>query len=204
MHCDVTKPDSVAAAVKFAADEYGRLDIMVNNAGVLLEAQMDVPTPLHETDVAVFDTTMAVNVRGVWLGMRYAIAQMLAQPAHPSGDRGWIINMSSIYGLVASKGTSSYSGSKGAVTSMTKAAALEYAAHKIHVNSIHPGYCETALLENLRGKHGVGVQDSWAQLHPWGRITWPEDVAKIAVFAAGDGVAFVTGHRKCLHLIWSG
>ncbi|KPI43183.1 putative oxido YxbG [Cyphellophora attinorum] len=194
--CDVTSPDNVAAAVTFTTESYGRLDILVNNAGVMLESFTTVPTLLHQTDVDLFDKTMAINVRGAWLGIKYATAQMLAQTPHSSGDRGWIINMSSVYGLVGGKYTTSYSASKGAVTSLTRASALEYAEHKIHVNSLHPGYCDTPLLEAVRRKYGgEQMEKAWAGMHPWGRITWPEDVAKMAVVLASEVAGFVTGQQ---------
>ncbi|ETN37826.1 uncharacterized protein HMPREF1541_07449 [Cyphellophora europaea CBS 101466] len=192
--CDVTKAESVEAAVKATASQYGRLDIMVNNAGVAIESH-SAPMPLHELPVSAFDTSYSVNIRGVWLGIKYAVTQMLAQPPHPSGDRGWIINMSSIYGLVASKYLSAYCTAKGAVTNLTRQAALEYAESKIHVNSIHPGYCDSPFLERSRQRHGGQIDEKWTAAHPWGRLAWPEDVAKMAVFLAGDGVAFVTGQR---------
>lgn len=72
----------------------------------------------------------------------------------------------------------------------------QYAPYKIHINSIHPGYCDTPFLEAARAQYGVGIDESWKALHPWGRLTWPEDVAKMAVFCAGNGVSFVTGHRE--------
>jgi NAD(P)-dependent dehydrogenase (short-subunit alcohol dehydrogenase family) len=121
---------------------------------------------------------------------------MLAQEPHSSGDRGWVINISSIYGLVGQPNTTCYSSSKGAVTNMTKAAALEYATDKIHINSIHPGYAETALLEGTKQKIGNEQATAWINsMHPWGRLAWPEDVAKMAVFLAGDGASYVTGSQ---------
>lgn len=200
VQCDVTKPETVEAAVKAAVAQYGRLDIMVNNAGIAMETEVASPltTPLHLTDVSVFDKTMAVNARGVWLGIKYAVGQMLEQPPHPSGDRGWIINISSIYGLVAGPGASAYCSSKGAVTNMTRASALEYAKDKIHINSIHPGFAETSLLESMKRNLGnEAATEHVASLHPWGRLAWPEDIAKMAVFLAGEGASFCTGSRKC-------
>ena len=200
VQCDVTKPETVEAAVKAAVAQYGRLDIMVNNAGIAMETEVASPltTPLHLTDVSVFDKTMAVNARGVWLGIKYAVGQMLEQPPHPSGDRGWIINISSIYGLVAGEGASAYCSSKGAVTNMTRASALEYAKDRIHINSIHPGFAETSLLESMKRNLGNEAATAHiASLHPWGRWAWPEDIAKMAVFLAGEGASFCTGSRKC-------
>ncbi|RMZ80788.1 hypothetical protein DV737_g2849, partial [Chaetothyriales sp. CBS 132003] len=165
VHCDVTKPESIEAAVKATVAQYGRLDIMVNNAGIAAETNLS--ERLHQTPVDNFDKTLAINTRGVWLGIKYAVSQMLAQAPHPSGDRGWIINVSSIYGLVGSPGLTSYCTSKGAVTNLTRAAALEYATDRIHINSLHPGFAETALLEPI--KAGMGSEQATkfiADLHP--------------------------------------
>ena len=119
---------------------------------------------------------------------------MLAQDPHPSGDRGWIINISSIYGLVGQPMTTPYCTSKGAVTNLTKSSALEYATDRIHINSIHPGYAETALLEPVKAAMGSEAATKYIKdMHPWGRLAWPEDVAKMAVFLAGEGASFCTG-----------
>lgn len=114
-------------------------------AGNLGEANRD--PRLHATDVSVLERSYQVNIKGVWLGLKYACAQFLKQDPHPSGDRGWIINLCSIAGLVGLPGASSYCASKGAVLLMTRTVALEYAKDKIHVNCINPGYVETNLLE---------------------------------------------------------
>ncbi|EAU29457.1 predicted protein [Aspergillus terreus NIH2624] len=96
---DVGDAKAVGDAVQAAVTEFGRLDILVNNAGVALEARH--PAKIHETDEAVWDTTMRVNAKSVFLGCKYGVAQMLKQEPHSSGDRGWIINIASIFGLVA-------------------------------------------------------------------------------------------------------
>lgn len=131
---------------------------MVNNAGVSLEAKD--PQPIHLTSESTWDITLAVNAKSVFLGCKYATAQMLKQPPHESGDRGWIVNMSSIKGLVGGPENcksdsedlgfslgrerklmikASYCASKGAVTSLTRQVAWDYAKHRIHVNAICPG-----------------------------------------------------------------
>jgi NAD(P)-dependent dehydrogenase (short-subunit alcohol dehydrogenase family) len=126
---------------------------MVNNAGVSFEARH--PAVLHLTSEETWDTTMDINAKSVFLGCKYAITQMLKQDLHPSGDRGWIINMSSIMGIIAGLGNrkycadidslfvdpspASYCASKGAVSSLTRQVALDYAEHKIHVNALCPG-----------------------------------------------------------------
>lgn len=110
---------------------------MVNNAAIAPEAQN--PTPIYETALSVFDSTMLVNARGVFLGCKYAGTQMMQQEPHPSGNRGWIINIASVLGLVGKSGTIAYSGAKGAVVNMTRTVALDYAGQRIHVNAIAPG-----------------------------------------------------------------
>ena len=187
--CNVTKSEDVKGAIAKAVDTYGRLDIMVNNAGVSAGTGLRC----HELSEESFDTSIAVNCKGVWLGCKFAIAQFLAQEPHVSGDRGWIINTSSIYGLVGGSHSSGYCAAKGAVTNMTKSIALEYAADRIHLNSIHPGFTDTALLDPLR--QGEGVMDEILKKHPWGRLGHVEDLAKMAVFLAGDGASWITGQQ---------
>ncbi|KAI1607959.1 short chain dehydrogenase/reductase SDR [Exophiala viscosa] len=201
--CDVTDEESVKGAVKFAVERYGRLDIIVNNAGI--SAESSSPSydgtfkRIHETDVSVLDKTLAVNVRGVWLGTKHAVAQFLAQEPHPtfgrSGSdvhRGWVVNLASILGSVGLAGGSAYSTSKGAVMQLTKATALEYAKDGIHVNAIQPGFTDTHLLENMYAR-GENVGQTLSSLHPWGRTGRPDDIARAAVFLAGEGAGWITG-----------
>jgi NAD(P)-dependent dehydrogenase (short-subunit alcohol dehydrogenase family) len=110
---DAGDSESVANVVAECVKTFGRLDIMVNNAGVALEASHPRALRIHETPDETYDQTMKVNSRGVWLGCKYATKQMLEQEPHTSGDRGWIINMSSTLGLVGLGGVSSYCASKG-------------------------------------------------------------------------------------------
>jgi NAD(P)-dependent dehydrogenase (short-subunit alcohol dehydrogenase family) len=137
--CNVTNSSSVQEAVAFAVKQYGRLDIMVNNAGVSSifksKAFLDGHTcRLHEADDEILEKDFAVNVRGVANGMKHAVAQFLKQEPHFSGDRGWIINTCSVNGLVGSPGSASYCSSKGAALMLTRATALDYAQDKIHIN----------------------------------------------------------------------
>lgn len=196
VRCDVTKPESVEAAVAFTVQTFGRLDIMVNSAGVAMEMLSGVGGQLrtHEQDPSILDIDLAVNVKGVWLSCKYAAAQMLEQTPHSSGDRGWIINLCSVLGLVGLAGTSPYCATKGAVLQMTKAIGLEYAKDRIHVNCINPGFTETSMLEPMRKGQGVDAfHQTLESLHPWGRLGLPEDVAKVAVFLAGEGAGWITG-----------
>lgn len=197
VQCDVTKAASVEAAVAFAVRTYGRLDIMVNNAGITAQgggSPASTGLRTHELPERLYEAGMDVNVRGVWLGIKYAVGQMLKQEPHPSGDRGWIINMCSIMGIVALANAAVYCATKGAVLQLTKACALEYANDRIHINCINPGFAETSLLEPMRAGMGQEVfHGMLSKLHPWGRLAVPEDIAKMAVFLAGPGASFITG-----------
>tara|TARA_R110002003_G_scaffold45_15_gene3579 strand:+ start:15843 stop:16388 length:546 start_codon:yes stop_codon:yes gene_type:complete len=102
--CDTTQASEVEALVQKAVETYGRIDIMVNNAGIAVEAEKG-SIDVWDLEESAFEKTMAVNVKGVFLGIKYAAKQMKGQEPHPSGDRGWIINLASIYGLVGSSGT---------------------------------------------------------------------------------------------------
>ena len=116
---------------------------MVNNAGIALEARE--LRPIHETPDSTFDTTMSVNSRGVFLGCKYAAQQMITQNPYPSGDRGWIINIASVAGLVGLGGSVSYTASKGSVVQITRTVALDLAPWRIHCNVLCPG-CELMTL----------------------------------------------------------
>lgn len=141
VHCDVSQPSSVEAAVAAAVKEYGRLDVMINNAGFALESR--APAPIWDLDIDIFHKTQGVNVNGVFYGVKYAAAQMIKQDPLPSGDRGWILNAASIFGLVGTEAAAAYCTSKGAVANLTRAAALDCAPHRIHVNAVNPGFVAT-------------------------------------------------------------
>jgi NAD(P)-dependent dehydrogenase (short-subunit alcohol dehydrogenase family) len=110
---------------------------MVNNAGISIEAAN--PQPIHTTSEETWDITMRVNVKSVFLGCKYAVQQMLKQDVLPCGSRGWIVNISSIYGVVAGERIVSYCASKGAVSNLTRAVALDCSQYDIHCNAICPG-----------------------------------------------------------------
>ena len=122
---------------------------MVNNAGVAMEATYNYP--IYEMPEEVFDKTIQINAKGVWLGCKYAGQQMIKQDMLPgSTSRGWIINISSVLGLTGKAGTSCYSTSKGGVIGMTRAAAMDFAPHNIHCNVICPGCeCSSGYLQVL-------------------------------------------------------
>lgn len=152
---------------------------------------------IHETPVSILDASLAVNVRGVWLGTKHAVRQFLAQEPSPnSSSRGWIINFASILASTGLSGATSYCASKGAVLQLTRATALEYARDKIHVNAIQPGFTDTHFLETMYASAPGGREGAAKTLnvlHPWGRTGRAEDIARVAVFLAGEGVGWVTG-----------
>ncbi|KIX96935.1 uncharacterized protein Z520_07049 [Fonsecaea multimorphosa CBS 102226] len=215
VRCDVTDEESVKAAVAFTVQTYGRLDVMVNNAGIsaettsrkYLDSTSGAIPRIHETSVDAMDKTYAVNIRGVWLGTKYAVTQMLAQDPHPRFSRtsptttatadvhrGWIINLASILASAGLAGASPYCASKGAVLNMTRAIALEYARDGIHVNAIQPGFTDTHILETMYAKMGRENMDALMKAtHPWGRTGRAEDIARAAVFLAGEGASWITG-----------
>lgn len=182
--CDVSKEEDVSRAIREAADHYGRIDILVNNAGI---AGPNKPT--HELSEAEWDRVQAINVKGVFFCTKHAIPYMRV------AGGGSIINLSSIYGLVGGADVPPYHASKGAVRLMTKTDALIYAPDHIRVNSIHPGYIWTPMVEahlKSMGELEAGKK-MVADLHPLGRMGVPDDIAWGAVYLASDEAKFVTG-----------
>ncbi|KAE8151646.1 NAD(P)-binding protein [Aspergillus avenaceus] len=173
---DLIKKDGGDSIFVHTDATFGRVDVMVNNVGICLEAHT-MPVPCHLTEESVWDKTMP--------------AQMLRQDPHSSGDRGWIVNMSSTVGLVGAPGVSSYSASKGAVSNLTRQVALDYARDRIHVNALCPGFTHTSItkemLENWKGK------EHFLSMIPSGRLGEPDDVAKMAVVLASDDIVGITG-----------
>ncbi|KMP05228.1 glucose 1-dehydrogenase 3 [Coccidioides immitis RMSCC 2394] len=196
---DVTSGTEVENLVRECVKAFGRLDIMVNNAGVA-NGPSNPPGPIHKTPESSWDTIVGVNAKGVWLGCKHAITQMLNQDPHPSGDRGWVINMASVLGLVGSTGTSPYCASKGAVVQMTKSIALDYGQDRIHVNGIAPGYIETPLVKPFLDPHSPdprarALYAAIGSKHPFAqRMGKPEEIAGSAVFLASDDASWITGH----------
>ncbi|KAH7027222.1 uncharacterized protein B0I36DRAFT_432545 [Microdochium trichocladiopsis] len=192
---DVSSAAEIEQLVQAAVKEFGRVDILVNNAGISLEAGRP-PMRIHEVPEDVWDTTIAINVKSVFLATKAVVTQMLRQEPHASSTgggqhRGWIINLASIYGLVGGRHNISYAASKAAVVNMTRQVALDYAPDKIHCNAICPGFVKTAIyaqtVENLSNEEIV------TSLHPWGTVGAPQDIAGAAVFLASDEAGWITG-----------
>jgi NAD(P)-dependent dehydrogenase (short-subunit alcohol dehydrogenase family) len=176
---DVTRAADWRAAVDLCDREFGGLDILVNNAGI---ANMK---GLEQTSEEEWDAVVNVNQKGVWLGMKSAI------PAMRKRGGGSIINISSIFGLIGSGGSTAYHGSKGAVRLLTKAAAVQYAPEKIRVNSIHPGLIYTPMVEEALTTQAD--LDPIIKLTPMGRGAKPEEVGMCVLFLASDESSYVTG-----------
>ena len=182
-HCDVSSEREVQRVMLDVVGHFGRLDILVNNAGVA-----GVSKPTHEITEAEWDWVQAINVKGVFFCTKHAI------PHLKRSGGGSIINLSSIYGLVGGPDVPPYHASKGAVRLMTKTDALIYAPDMIRVNSIHPGFIWTSMVETHLSSQGdlEEGRKATAALHPLGHIGEPDDVAWGAVYLASDEAKFVT------------
>lgn len=186
VRADASKAADVNALVAKAVSEFGRLDVMVCNAGVFT----GVHTILEETEEQ-FDFTMAINTKGVWLGCKAAIGQFMKQEPRADGVRGRIVNIASIGGLVGLALEPAYCASKGAVVNLTRQLGVDFAKDKINVNCICPGFLATAMVRPF-----LEDKDLNAGLHdqsPWPHLGTAEDVAKAAVFLASDDALWMTG-----------
>ncbi len=181
---DVTQTTAVEALISKAVETYGRLDCAHNNAGIGSRPRV----LLHELSEESWDRVLDINLKGVWLCMKYEIRQMLTQGG------GTIVNTASIMGLVGSWSRSgAYNASKHGVVGLTKTAALEYATSGIRVNCVCPGYIRTPLLEGLLTSQPA-MEAQIVARHPIGRMGQPEEIAEAVVWLCSDAASFVTGH----------
>jgi NAD(P)-dependent dehydrogenase (short-subunit alcohol dehydrogenase family) len=184
-HLDVTNESEVQEVFDKIHKRFGKIDVLVNNAGI-----SGTNKPTHEVTEQEWDKLMAVNVKGVFFCTKHAVPYMRAL------RRGSIINLSSIYGLVGAGDFPPYHASKGAVRLMTKNDALLYAADNIRVNSIHPGFIWTPMVENAAEQSDLGVKGFRKQIdakHPLGHMGEPNDIAWGIVYLASEESKFVTG-----------
>ena len=179
---DVSVADQIEALVDYTMKTYGRLDLAFNNAGI----EGDVKPLIDQTE-ANFDTVMDINVKGVWLSMKYEIPRMLEQGG------GAIVNSSSVAGVVGFPEIGIYAASKHAVIGLTKTAALEYSAQGIRINAVNPAAIDTEMIDRLAD--GMNVKkDDLTTFHPIGRLGRVEEVAEAVLWLCSDKASFVTGH----------
>jgi NAD(P)-dependent dehydrogenase (short-subunit alcohol dehydrogenase family) len=182
VHADVSDEADAEAMVKAAVDRFGRLDILYNNAGIMLADDGSVDT----TDESVWDRTLAINIKGVAHGCKYGVPAMIANGG------GSIINVASFVALMgAATSQTAYTASKGAVLAMTREIAVEYARKGIRCNALCPGPIDTPLLAELLADP---AQRQRRFVHiPMGRLGRAEELAKAALFLASDDSSFMTG-----------
>jgi NAD(P)-dependent dehydrogenase (short-subunit alcohol dehydrogenase family) len=179
VHLDVTNESEWQRVVADAVKEFGHLDILVNNAGIGTMEDVEQET------VGGWDKVIAVNQKGVWLGMKHAV------PAMRAAGGGAIVNVSSIFGAVGGFGASvAYHATKGAVRLMTKNAAIRYAKEGIRVNSMHPGFIDTPMIEQIKG---TPVEQMIIQSTPVGRLGHPEEIGDVIAFLCGPKASYMTG-----------
>ncbi len=182
--CDVSDEEAVRRVFAEIEQHHGRVDVLVNNAGTGGPSGPIESVPLDE-----WHALLAVNLDGVFLCTREALRRMKATGS------GSIVNVSSIYGLVGSADAAAYHASKGAVRLFTKATALQVAKAGIRVNSVHPGFIDTPLVQDYaaRSGHHDELLQGLAALHPVGRLGRAEEVAAVIAFLASDDASFMTG-----------
>lgn len=180
---DVSKKDDWDRVISQTIDAFGKLNIIMNNAGI------GIPGDIEQMDEDGWNMTIAVNLTGTMWGTKLGIEAM-----KDNGEKNSIINLSSIEGLVGDPGLFAYNASKGGVRLLTKSAALDCArkGYDIRINTIHPGYIVTPMVEDLMDTD-PSVKDHLISLHPMGRLGKAEEIANLALFLASDESSFSTG-----------
>ncbi len=185
MPCDVTRGPEVKAMVDEIVKTYGRLDCAFNNAGIHGGMASTVDYPEEN-----WNQVLRVNLAGVWLCMKYEIAQMLKQGS------GTIVNTASVGGLIGTPGLSAYIAAKHGVIGITKTAALEYAKAGIRVNAVCPGVILTPMADPI--EKDPELKETMLRMHPVGRFGTPDEVAEAVVWLCSDSASFVTGHAMAI------
>jgi NAD(P)-dependent dehydrogenase (short-subunit alcohol dehydrogenase family) len=184
VRCDVSEEQQVEALVERAVSDLGGLSVYVNNAAI------GVYTPVTETAVEDFDRCLAVNLRGVFLGVKHAALAM-----QRAGEGGSIINIASVHSIQNVGGTAPYAASKGGVAALTRTAAIDLAPAGIRVNAICPGWVDTPLIRGIfeADPNPTEARRAVERRQLLGRLGRPEEIGRAAVFLAGDDSSYVTG-----------
>ncbi|WP_394138467.1 SDR family NAD(P)-dependent oxidoreductase [Cytobacillus oceanisediminis] len=177
INVDVTEERNVQNLIRTTVDTFGKLDIMVANAGIA------ETIPIHQLSLENWNKTINVNLTGVFLTNKYAIEQMLDQ------GYGVIVNTASMLGHIGRNEVTSYTASKGGVANLTRTLAVTYSKKGIRVNAVCPGYIDTDLIRNKSAE----MMEELIRLHPIGRLGKPEEVAKAMLFLASDDSSFICG-----------
>lgn len=178
---DVTSEEGWIEALRQAKERFGGVDVLVNNAGIYVISRIE------ETTVETWNRLMAINVTGVFLGVKHVIPYMKER------NGGSIINMSSVAGLVGVPGHTLYGASKGAVRIMTKDMAAELAPHYIRVNSVHPTYVKTAMAEYAERTLGTTAEELGKRITALGRLAETSDITNMIIFLAAEESSYLTG-----------
>jgi len=187
VRADVSKRADVEAMINTTVESYGQLDCAFNNAGI----EGAVGTPIADYPEDSWDKVMDINLKGVWLCMKYELAQMLKQGS------GTIVNTASVAGLVGGPFGSAYYASKHGVVGLTKAGAIEYGKSGIRVNAGCPGVIRTEMADRLINDNQQ-IESAVTSLHPLGRLGTPEEVAHMVVWLSSDDASFVTGQAMAV------
>ncbi len=185
--CDVTDAAVVRTRVAEVVARHGRIDALVNNAGI-----SDQTAPTLQQDIEAFDKVLAVHLRGAFLMSQQVIAQMQHQPRDAQGNRGALVNIGSIASFGGIPGRNAYCAAKAGVLGMTRALASEWARRGVRVNAVAPGYVNTALVAGLVER---GAIDAKAIAHrtPMGRMAAPQEIAQVIAFLASPAASYITG-----------
>jgi NAD(P)-dependent dehydrogenase (short-subunit alcohol dehydrogenase family) len=176
---DVSRAEDCSNAVAVTVEVFGRLDIAFNNAGIAIFGK-----PLPDYEEEEWDRLMGINLKGVFLSMKYEIPAML------KGGGGAIVNNSSAYGMVGSRGICAYQTAKHGLIGLSKAAALEYSDNNIRVNAICPSFTKSEILDRVVA---AGLEQTLLGLHPIGRFAEASEVAEAALFLLSDAASYITG-----------
>jgi NAD(P)-dependent dehydrogenase (short-subunit alcohol dehydrogenase family) len=185
--CDVTDAQAVQARVTAVVARHGRIDGLVNNAGIA-----DQTAPTLQQDITAFDKVLSVHLRGAFLMSQQVIAQMRQQPRDAQRNRGAIVNIGSIASFGGIPGRNAYCAAKAGVLGMTRALASEWARNGIRVNAVAPGYVNTALVASLAERGAIDAQ-AIARRTPLGRMASPDEIAQVITFLISPLASYITG-----------